>query len=260
MQVIVINLSSATARREFQEKQLGKLNLDYTFLNATSVDDIDDSTYQKHYYDWQRPLRRSEVACYFSHRRCWEKVISSGKPALILEDDALLSINTPSILSKLEKSNGIDLVDLEVTGRKKNVSKIAAITGDNHKLFKLYLNSPGAGGYILFPSGARKLLEQEKEKGISLADAHIASCYSLNAYQVEPALAVQFILCSFYKIENPDSVHFQTSSTNAEPKQKQEYSFRFKRLVNEISLGLKKLGLIFISKRRFIDLDKCDFE
>ena len=53
-----------------------------------SAEDISKDTYKKHYYDWQRPLRKAEVACYFSHRSAWDKVIKSKKPALILEDDA----------------------------------------------------------------------------------------------------------------------------------------------------------------------------
>jgi len=260
MQVMVINLLSDNKRKAFQEKQLQKLGLNYAILNATSVDDIDDIIYQKHYYDWQRPLRRSEVACYFSHRRCWEQVISSNKPALILEDDALLSIKIPELLSKLGDCNDIDLVDLEVTGRKKNVSRVSRTLHEKSKLLELYLNSSGAGGYVLFPSGAKKLLAKEGESGISLADAHIANCNTLTAYQVEPAAIVQFILCPYYQIYNPEFIDFQTSSTNSEPKKKYENYFRFKRFSNEVNLGLKKLKLTFISQRRLIYLDKTDFD
>jgi len=261
MQVLVINLSSENKRRKFQERQLAKLDLDFSILNATSIIDIDDKTYQKHYYDWQRPLRRSEVACYYSHRRCWEKVIDNNKPMLILEDDALLSKEVPLILSELESHNNIDLVDLEVTARKKIVSKTSKTLQSNNTLIKLYLNSSGAGGYILYPSGAKKLLQCEKDNGISLADAHIASCSCLNAYQIEPAPIVQFILCPYYQINNPAFIDFQTSSTNLEPKEKQqEIYFHARKLVNEAKLGIKKLKLLFISKRRLIFLNKDDFD
>ncbi len=73
MQVFVINLPSATKRRTFQERQLQKLGLDYVILTATGTDDITDEVIQKHYYDWQRPLRKAEMACYFSHRNTWQK-------------------------------------------------------------------------------------------------------------------------------------------------------------------------------------------
>jgi len=259
MQIIVINLSSAIARREFQKKQLEKLGLDYTFLTATSVDDIDDDTYNKHYYDWQRPLRRSELACYFSHRRCWQKIINNNEPALIIEDDALLSFKVPSILSKLKKCDDIDLVDLEVTGRKKNVSKTSEVIHESSNLLKLHLNSSGAGGYVLFPSGAKKLLELENKKGISLADAHIANCKSLNAYQIEPAAIVQFILCQLYEINHSGFSDFCTSSTNAEKKDMINIKFKIKRVLSEIKLGIRKFFLILISKRRYIALNNKEF-
>ena len=75
MKIYIINLPSANKRRQFQQKQLSRLGLDYEILKATSIHDISDETYAKHCKDWQRPLRNTEVACYFSHRSAWEKII-----------------------------------------------------------------------------------------------------------------------------------------------------------------------------------------
>lgn len=259
MKVFVINLDSEVKRRAFQEKQLQTLRLDYTIVTATSINDIDEKTYQKHYYDWQRPLRVAEIACYFSHRNIWQKVITDNQPALVLEDDVLLSKNLPVLLPVLEKCTDIDLVDLEVFGRKKNVSKIGRTLVKDSKLFKLYYNSAGAAGYIVYPTGAKKLLEHENSKGISLADAHIANCNSVNAFQVEPAAVVQFILCPHYNINKKEYDVFSTSSTYSQLKIKKEFIFRIKRVLSEIKLGIYKLRLIFISKRRYIILNKEHF-
>jgi len=84
MQIFVINLPSATERNQLQKEQLTKLNLEYKILDATSVEDISENNYRKHYFDWQRPLRKTEVACYYSHRSAWNKVIKCKKPALLL--------------------------------------------------------------------------------------------------------------------------------------------------------------------------------
>ena len=65
MQIFVINLPSAIERRKFQKDQLTKLGLEYKILDATSIADINEATYIKHYFDWQRPLRKTEVACYY---------------------------------------------------------------------------------------------------------------------------------------------------------------------------------------------------
>jgi hypothetical protein len=47
----------------FQQIQMEKLKLDFEFLEATSIHDIDMITYKKHAKDWQRPLKNTEVAC-----------------------------------------------------------------------------------------------------------------------------------------------------------------------------------------------------
>ena len=69
MKIFVINLPGAIERLQFQKKQLSKLGLDYEILEATSIDDISDEIYAKHRHDWQRPLRSTEVACYFKLRK-----------------------------------------------------------------------------------------------------------------------------------------------------------------------------------------------
>jgi glycosyl transferase family 25 len=59
------------------------------------------------------------------------------------------------------------------------------------KLFRLYQDRAGAAGYILWPQGAKKLLQCEQKKGIALADAHITDCHNIKAYQVEPTPIIQ---------------------------------------------------------------------
>ena len=107
MDILVISLISAKERRNFQQDQLSKLGLDFKFLDATSTNDIDKSIYKQHYQDWQRPLKKTEVACYYSHRYAWDRIIQYNQPALILEDDALLSKCVPSLLLELSTFRAI---------------------------------------------------------------------------------------------------------------------------------------------------------
>jgi hypothetical protein len=44
---LIISLSSAIERRNFQQIQMEKLKLDFEFLEATSIHDIDMITYKK---------------------------------------------------------------------------------------------------------------------------------------------------------------------------------------------------------------------
>ena len=127
-------------------------------------------TYKKHYFDWQRPLRNTEVACYFSHRSAWQKIINNSMPALILEDDALLSKCVPELLNSFTNKQNVDFISLEVAGRKKFISKIGENIVCNSKLYRLYQDRNGAAGYVLWPSGAKEITSTRKlEIGIALS-------------------------------------------------------------------------------------------
>ena len=205
MDILIISLPNAKERRDFQQNQLSKLGLEFEFLDATSIHDLNEATYKKHYQDWQRPLKTTEVACYYSHRRAWNRVIQFNKPVLILEDDALLSKYVPELLKDFADKENTDLINLENRGRKKFVSRSGESIACNSKLLRLYQDRTGAAGYILWPSGARKLIQCEERKGIALADAHITACNNLTAYQVEPSPIIQLDHCEHYDIKNPIS-------------------------------------------------------
>ncbi len=259
MDIFIINLASSTKRREFQEKQLSSLKLDYQIINAVSIKDINHNTYQKHHYDWQRPLKNTEVACYYSHRLAWHKIIKNNQPALILEDDALLSKCVPKLLSCLSDKKDMDLVNLENRGRNKFISKSGTTLECNSKLIRLYQDRTGAAGYILWPEGAEKLIQCEKRKGIALADAHITACHSIRAYQVEPAPIIQLDQCTYYGLSNTCSDEISTSTINNCNNQKSGLSFRIKRTYFQLKLGLYQLLLITKSDRRYIKTRKRDF-
>lgn len=259
MQIIVINLPSAIKRRKFQKSQLSKLDLEYEFIKAISVDNVSESKYKKHYYDWQRPLLKTEVACYFSHRLAWDKVLTINEPALIIEDDALLSVCVPKILKSLTNISNIDLVNLENRSRKKFVSKFQKDIGCNSKLIRLYQDRTGAAGYILWPSGANKLIKLEKTSGIGLADAHITSCHSLKAYQVEPSPVIQLDQCVNYGIENSLGDKISDSTVSSHNKDTGGVKFIINRLLNQFKLGLRQLSLVIKSERRYIKIRTKDF-
>jgi len=261
LNIFVINLSGDVERRHFQKQQLSELGLDYKILNAISIDDINNETYKKHYFDWQRPLRNTEVACYFSHRSVWQKIITKNMPALILEDDALLSKCVPELLKSFTNKKNVDYISLEVAGRKKIISKIGENIVCNSKLYRLYQDRNGAAGYVLWPSGAKKLLEHESLNGIGLADSHIASCYSIKSYQVEPAAILQLCQCNSYDIPNTFSKTIQASTVSRTNNPKVHVIFWIKRIIGQIKLGIHiGISLFFRkAKRRHINLNKESF-
>jgi len=123
MKIYIINLEKDKQRKEFQEKQMEQLNLPYQFITAVSSEEIDPKFIRKHYYDWERPLKNPEIACYLSHKKIWEKIVKTKETSIILEDDILLSSNTKNILEELSKLSNFYYINLENVGRKKFLSK-----------------------------------------------------------------------------------------------------------------------------------------
>ena len=259
MQIFVINLPIAIERRKIQQDQLAKLGLEYKILDATSADDISEATYKKHYFDWQRPLRKTEIACYYSHRSAWEIVIKSKKPALILEDDVMLSRCIPELLDNLNDIDNSDLINLESMNRKKFVSRSHIDIDCNSKLHRLYQDKSGAAGYILWPSGANKLIQLEKNSGIGLADAHITACHALKAYQVEPSPIIQLEKCTIYGITNTYTEAVLKSTVNVGDKNKKSIYFMIKRVLYQLKLALRQLFILTKSQRRYIKIRNSDF-
>jgi len=254
MDILIISLTNAEERRNFQQEQLSKLGLDFRFLDATSTNNIDKTTYKQHYKDWQRPLKETEVACYYSHRHAWDSVIQSNQPALILEDDALLSRCTPALLKSLSTKKNVDLINLENRGRKKFVSKSSEFIVCNSKLLRLYQDRTGAAGYILWPSGAKKLIQCEKRKGIALADAHITACNNLNSSPI-----IQLDQCRYYNVKNSIDINTSKSSVSSHHNPKGGVFFWAKRIYFQIKLGIRQLFLITFSTRRYIKIKTKDF-
>jgi len=180
-------------------------------------------------------------------------------PALILEDDALLSQYVPELLKSFTNKKNVDLINLEVRGRKKFISKIGQDTACNSKLFKLYQDRNGAAGYVLWPSGAKKLLQYERENGIALADAQIANCNTLVSYQIEPAHVIQLDQCNHYGIPNTHSNTIQMSTVSQPNNPKRHAIFWIKRITAQVKLFVHISPLIIKSKRRYIKINKESF-
>ena len=255
MNIYIINLQKDRERREFQEQQLHNLQLKYKIINATTTQDI-RPLYERHRDDWQRPLREVELACYFSHQKLWQRILQEQQPALILEDDAIVCKALPNILEYCKKLKNIDHISLESVGRKKLLgNKKILIPIDEFKLSPLYIDRNGAGGYILYPSGAKKLLEHERRYGVALADAQITGCIKLKSYQLEPACIVQMDQCYKYGLKSPFPVKSNIEGEKKCPIPQEKYlSFKRKRITHQVKLALRELKYIFRAKRRKIDL------
>ncbi len=237
---LVINLDCSKERFDFQKQQLQVLDIHFERIPAVDSDELDEGTYAEHANNWERPLRRTEVACALSHIIAWKTILKKQLPCLILEDDALLSSYTKSILEALASRNEFDCVNFETRARRKWVSKKKShLTGGFH-LSQLIQDKSGAAAYVLWPSGAKLLLKWIDRQGVGLADATLALGPRLKHGQIEPAAAIQMDCCNHYGILSP--IETSTSIHNTpKPVPSTLHPFLYRRLRGQVCIALKKL-------------------
>ena len=225
----------------FQAEQLQTLGIDLQRVPSVVVDGTSDPVYKKLYNTWQRPMTVAEVSCFLSHKSAWETILSSNEPMLILEDDAWLDENITDVLDELSKTTNIDYATLELVrkNRKKLIAKQADNTFSSASLYRLYQGRSGAAGYVLWPSGAKKLLDKAAKGKVGIADKFINACLSLEAYQIEPALIIQLEQCAFHGVAPPLEVPSTiTTKTGVKPALADKVRYKTRRIIGEAKVGL----------------------
>lgn len=248
MNALVINLKSSTDRLAYQKTQLESLGIDYEIIEAVDASQLDENFYQEKSMSWERPLRRSELACCLSHVLAWKTVIKEDRPYLILEDDAILHKDTPSALSALSKQGNYDCVNFETRNRKKIINKTKIPLSEAYTLSKIIHNKSGAAAYLLWPSGAQILYNYYKKNGAAMADAILANCDHFKHFQIEPALAIQIDCCADYNIVPPIETASNISQ-QPKPTSNNRLMFAFRRSKAQVKILFKHLITLFSSKR-----------
>lgn len=261
---LLINLNKSTDRLSFQQQQLTKLNLPMQRLTAIQGDDILPDEYETLANGWQRKLYPAEVACFLSHQAAWQYVSDSKKPWLILEDDALLAQSVPAILCKLnDEADEFDYVNLETRYRSKWLDKKSIDLINGYQIRRLYQDRNGSAAYVLFPSGARKLLTKAQQSKPALADAFLSCSYELNAWQIYPAAAIQFDQCENYGL-NCDNPFVSTITPNhLKPKANNSvdyWRFKFRRVTAQLRMGMRQLSVCKCAERVKVPIRKDEFD
>ncbi len=255
MEVLVINLARSIERMEFQRRQLAALGFGFRRLEAVTAEAAGGLRPESYWQGWERPLRPAERACLLSHVAAWERIAAAGRPALVLEDDAVLSRRVPALLSALETAPGLDHVTLEVRGRKKLLGHTARPVAAGLRLVRLWQDRTGAAAYVLWPSGAAKLLARAGREA-ALADAMICRAHDLSSWQVEPACAIQLDRCGRYGVTEP----LETRSTiDGDSRPPGTPAQRLRRIASQVRMGWRQLSLLGRATRREVALDPADF-
>lgn len=255
MDVLVINLARSADRLAFQHRQLAALGLGFRRLEAVTAEAAGGLRPERYWQGWERPLRPAERACLLSHVAAWERIAASGRPALVLEDDAVLSRRVPALLSALEAAAGLDHVTLEARGRRKLLGHATRPLTAGLRLVRLWQDRTGAAAYVLWPSGAAKLLARAG-RGAALADAMICRAYELSSWQVEPACAIQLDRCACYGVPAPIGTR---STIDGDGRPAGLPAQRLRRVVSQLRMGWRRLSRLGRATRREVALDPANF-
>jgi glycosyl transferase family 25 len=234
MNALVINLNRSKDRLDFMSQQLDRLNIKFKRIEAVDANNMDDDLYQKNAYGWNRVLRYSEIACFFSHKKAWEIVVNKDEPYVIFEDDVILSEGIEDVLSVIKNYKNCHFINLETSSRKKLIHKKAVLLSNKFSLKQIFHNKTGASAYILWPKYARLLLSNYEQKGAALADAALFDNYfKLPQYQLVPAVAIQVHECTNFGINEPFK-HFSHIANTPKPKIGFSVIFKLRRIRLEI--------------------------
>jgi glycosyl transferase, family 25 len=235
----------------FQTRQLTEMGLPFTRLEARTPQSLPFPADDAYWRQWERPLREPEMAAYASHRAAWQLVADGNLPVLVLEDDALLMPDAPVFLKGIESLQGIDHVSLETRSRRKLLSNKMH---PEAQMRRLWQDRSGAAAYVIWPSGAQKLLAHKP----AIADAVICAAYDLKSYQADPALAIQIDQCAAHGIEPPievDSAILSARRPSVEHLAASERAgYRWRRMLSQLRMGLRHASHLAGSSRRLVEL------
>lgn len=160
VQILVISLERSLDRRKQVEREMKKISLPWSFLDAVDGSKLGETPVEYKPKKVKRlqgyELTPNEIGCYLSHKKTWKRCVESGIPTLVLEDDFVLSVDFQNILmtalSEMTQYGFIRLQGLyEVPCQE--ILKLSGVT-----LVKNRGDAVGATAYLLRPEIAKGLL------------------------------------------------------------------------------------------------------
>lgn len=260
MQILIINLPRHTDRLAFQQTQMARLGLSFKLTQAVDAAALPNAAYEQWSQTWERPLSKAEVCCFLSHRNAWQHVVDSDEPTLVLEDDAVLADSTLFLLTKLAELQNTDRVVLEIRGRKKILGKQTRPVTPDFGVLELFQDRTGSAGYVIWPCGARKLLDKAEQGLAAPSDAFMSSHYALRAWQVEPAALIQLDMCEHYGLPQTSEGEPSSIGLAGRPSsQRKRWVFTYRRLMAQLRIGWRILRVLHKAERRHVRLDRKFF-
>ena len=165
---LIIHLERSLERKP-QVRKLKK-DLPYRTKVVEAVDGSNpDNNFSKSYIPrllhprYPFNLRSAEVACFQSHRKCWQEILDRDlEAALIIEDDVDIIDEefTAAVELAMKEIKMGDLIRFPIKSREK--PRIRIVKKDNISIFEPTLVGLGTQAQIVTYDAARRLLEKTK--------------------------------------------------------------------------------------------------
>lgn len=199
MKVYFINLDRTPERLGWFTKQVHGMAIELVRVPAADAKDMSETELQhwRGLSSGRSFLSAGEIGCFLSHRKAWEKVVTTGeKWAFIAEDDIHFSKDAEKFLSAdtwIPKD--AELIKAETNLKRHELSYKLWGMPFGHELRRLHSLHWGSGGYFLTPEAALRLLAFT-ERRCEPVDALLFSPvfgdqHQLSILQLNPAICIQ---------------------------------------------------------------------
>jgi len=185
--VYIIHYKKLKQRKEFMIQQCKKNNLKYEFIE---IDRDELKTEDKVIFSPNYSNALSAI--FLSHLEAYHKIIEKNEPALILEDDAILSYDFVYRLNKYMKELPNDY-DMLFIGNGCNHHIHPYFVVDNKSVYKRNNGeflTRCTDSYVLSPTGCKKIIQFIKEKISEPIDIWLNQL-DANVYWAEPTIVQQ---------------------------------------------------------------------
>ncbi len=196
-----INLDRVPERARFMEGQARKVGIDAQIDRIAATDALTEAPsdrYRPHGWGPRWELSRSEIACFESHRRCWQRLRDEGlSHAVILEDDVILSTRLPEAVAALCAAGPpADVVKLDGVRQMVRYGSRIPVGASEFGLRAILQTVHSAGCYLVSAAGADKLLAASASFCDHLDDFVFNPRAAWSIAQIEPAVALQAVLAA----------------------------------------------------------------
>ena len=165
--VYVINMEKDTIRWGNVVSQLSRLGIQHERVEAVNgahlTQEETDAVYRYRWWKSPHDLVPSEIGCYLSHLRIWQRLVDSGDDGVfIFEDDFVITDDMPKILDALSiNHDGWDMVKLYTPHWGPGAHSINSRVLVDAYVVEHLINIPWCTlGYSLTQEGARRLLNK----------------------------------------------------------------------------------------------------